>query len=206
MRDYGAIAPEFWTGDTGRELRGHPEAQIVALYLVTAPLSNMIGVFLCPITTIAHDTGLSIEGASKGLARIIKAGFCTYSKKYETVWVHEMARFQTAAELKLADKRVKHVRKLYEKIPDKLIKQGFFKKYRAAFHLDHEGITSPSEAPSQAPPKPGTGTGAGTGAGAATSKPPVRGMMSGLTSDIGRAIPNENTRDYSMAGIGAEPL
>ena len=193
MRDYGSVAPEFWTGDTGRALRGHPEAQIVALYLVTAPLSNMIGVFLCPITSIAHDTGLPIEGASKGLARIIKAGFCTYSKTHEIVWVREMARFQIAGELKLADHRVKHVRKLFDKIPDKLIKQAFFKKYRAAFHLDHNDIVSLLEAPSKAPPKPGTGAGAGTGADKSRSTSPFQKQIIRLTNSID-ANPDKITR------------
>ncbi len=37
MRDYAVVSPRFWTGDTGRFLRQHPDAQRLALYLMTCP-------------------------------------------------------------------------------------------------------------------------------------------------------------------------
>ena len=43
MRDYAKIRPVFWTRGTGKKLRGDPEAQVVALYLMSAPLSHMTG-------------------------------------------------------------------------------------------------------------------------------------------------------------------
>jgi hypothetical protein len=67
MRDFGKVNPQFWIGSTGKRLRGNPEAQLVALYLMTCPHANMIGVFHCPILYISHETGLPLEGASKGL-------------------------------------------------------------------------------------------------------------------------------------------
>ena len=136
MCDYGRVPPEFWTGIIGRKLRGDSEAQIVALYLMTAPAANMIGVYRCPVLAIAHDTGLNLEAASKGLERLINANFCTYSKRHELVWVHEMARFQIAAILKPRDKRVIGIRRVVEKIPDPTIKRRFFKKYGVAFRLN----------------------------------------------------------------------
>ena len=30
MRNYGTIVPQFWTGTTGKALRGHPDAQDLA--------------------------------------------------------------------------------------------------------------------------------------------------------------------------------
>lgn len=70
------------------------QTQIVAMYLMTSPHSNMIGVFHCPILYIAHETGSPLEGATEGLKKLIEGGFCTYEEDSETIWVHQMANFQ----------------------------------------------------------------------------------------------------------------
>ena len=68
MRDYATVAPQFWLGKTGRELRKKgAEAQVVSFYLMTSPHANMLGLYYLPILYIAHETGLGLEGASKGL-------------------------------------------------------------------------------------------------------------------------------------------
>ncbi len=92
MRDYSRVSSAFWTGETGRLLRKNKDAQIVALYLITCPHANMIGVFRCPIIYISHETGLSLEGASKGLQCLLDVAFCTYEKDSEFVFVHAMMR------------------------------------------------------------------------------------------------------------------
>jgi hypothetical protein len=135
MRDYSKVSGQFWTGKTGRLLRGDMQAQIVALYLMTSPHANMIGVFLCPLVYIAHETGSPLEGASKGLQRLCEAGFCSYDDDSETVWVHEMARFQLGDDLKASDNRVKDIQKQYAALPESLMKQHFFEKYQHCFHL-----------------------------------------------------------------------
>ncbi|MFT3789627.1 MAG: hypothetical protein QM741_00825 [Rudaea sp.] len=61
MRDYGKVSPQFWIGKTGKRLRGNLEAQIVAMYLMTAPAASMTGVYYCPLVSIAHETGLDAE-------------------------------------------------------------------------------------------------------------------------------------------------
>lgn len=135
MRDYAKISPQFWLGKTGRCLRGSPEAQLVALYLLSCPHANMIGVFHCPIIYIAHETGLPFEGASKGLTSLEEADFCTYEAAEELVFVHEMARYQIGDELKPTDNRVKGAQNEYDRIPDGQLKQAFHAKYQKAFHL-----------------------------------------------------------------------
>jgi len=150
MRDYSKISAQFWVGKTGRALRGDKQTQVVALYLMTSPHANMIGVYHCPIVYIAHETGSPIEGASEGLRRLCDEGFCTYDDDNEMVWVHEMAKFQIGDELKPGDKQIKGIQKQYETLPESPIKQGFYKKYREAFHLpDETKEASPSEAPSK---------------------------------------------------------
>ena len=99
MRDYSKVSPQFWIGHTGKSLRGDKDAQLVAMHLMTCSHANMIGVFHCPVIYIAHETGLSLEDASKGLQRLIQERFCSYDEAREMIWVHEMAKYQIAAEL-----------------------------------------------------------------------------------------------------------
>ena len=70
MRDYAKLSPTFWTGATGKEFRRRgSEGIIVALYLMSSPHSNMLGLYYQPRLYMAHETGLGIDGASKGLRR-----------------------------------------------------------------------------------------------------------------------------------------
>ncbi|ENU2556439.1 hypothetical protein ACE4O8_005059, partial [Escherichia coli] len=74
MRDYAKVSPRFWLGETGRELRkAGAEAQVVAFYLMTSPHANMLGLYYLPVLYLAHETGLGLEGASKGLKRAVEA-------------------------------------------------------------------------------------------------------------------------------------
>lgn len=150
MRDYGIVSPRFWLGETGKSLRGDPDAQVLALYLMTSPHSTMIGVFHCPILYMAHETGIPLEGASKGLRRLIEAGFCEYDEASETIFVTRMAAYQIGESLSLSDKRVSGIRKEVEKMPKGPIKSSFLRVYGDAFHLQKERAeASPSKAPSK---------------------------------------------------------
>lgn len=160
MRDYSKISGQFWTGSTGKGLRGDMQTQIVALYLMSSHHANMIGIYHLPILYIAHETGSPLEGATEGLRRLCEGGFCTYDEASEMVWVHEMAKFQIGDELKAGDNRIKDVQKQYARLPEGLIRQGFYEKYKTAFHLEKEKpLASPLEAPTK--PEAGTGTEAG---------------------------------------------
>jgi hypothetical protein len=165
MREYGKVSASFWIGKTGKALRGNPEAQIVAMYLMTCPTSEMTGVFHCPIMYIAHETGLGFEGASKGLKRLAEIDFCTYDDDSDSVFVHEMAKYQIGEELKVSDNQVKFVKKAFLAMSD-VFKAAFYERYKSAFHLE---FASPSEAPSKPRAGASTGTEAGTGADIAPS-------------------------------------
>ena len=152
MRDYGAISPRFWTGETGKKLRGHAEAQIVAAYLMSAPGSHMIGLYSLALPTLCHETGLPQEGASKGLARLSEVGFAEYDSVDEVVWVPEMARFQIGYELHGNDKRIKGVENELEKFRKSKFFNVFLDKYGSCFNLKikrekHKAHASPLEAP-----------------------------------------------------------
>ncbi len=146
MRDYSIVTPQFWLGKTGVELRGDKDAQLVALYLMTSPHSNMIGVFHCPPVYISHETGMPLQGASKALRRVCQGGFATFEGASEVVFVHEMARFQVGESLKPNDNRVKRVIKEYGKIANLMIKNMFYDRYGEAYHLpEPEKYEAPSK-------------------------------------------------------------
>lgn len=144
-RDYAKVMPSFWTGETGRSLRGDPDAMVVAMYLITCPHANMLGLYYLPKLYIAHETGRGIEGASKGLARCIERGFCEYDEASETVWVHEMAAIQIERSLKPGDKRASGVQKQYDSLHNNPFLGKFFDKYASAFHLKNRREGSPLE-------------------------------------------------------------
>lgn len=152
MRDYGKVAPQFWTGATGRKLKeAGPEAVIVAMYLMTSPHANMIGLYYLPKLYLAHETGLGMEGASKGLASAIEAGFCDYDEASEHVFVFAMVRFQVSESLKVEDKRCKGIENELAKVPKGALRKRFFDLYGEAFHLTSQPVkASPYEAPSKA--------------------------------------------------------
>ncbi|WP_433867046.1 conserved phage C-terminal domain-containing protein [Ralstonia wenshanensis] len=150
MRSYGKVGPKFWIGATGKQLRAKgAHAQLVALYLMTSPHANMLGLYYVSIGTIAHETGLGFEGASEGLQRAIEAGFCSYDEASEMVWVHEMAAYQIAEKLSSKDNQVKSVQKEYDELLANPFLEPFFEKYGTAFCMSNcRKFGSPSQAPS----------------------------------------------------------
>ncbi|HGF9411376.1 TPA: hypothetical protein ACJETM_000209 [Acinetobacter baumannii] len=133
MRDYGKVSPHFWTGSTGKKLRECPDSIVVAMYLMTCPHANMLGLYYMPLLYVAHETGLGLEGAKKGLKWACEAGFCSYDEVSEMVWVHEMARFQVAESLKPTDNRCKGIQKDYDSLPVNPFLSSFYEKYATAF-------------------------------------------------------------------------
>jgi hypothetical protein len=120
------------------------------MYLMTSPHANMLGLYWVPIMYVAHETGLGMEGASKGLQRAIEAGFCGYDEASEVVWVYEMAKYQVAESLVPTDKRCIGIQNEYNSLPANPFLAAFFVKYRAAFNMTKQrGILSPMEAPSE---------------------------------------------------------
>jgi len=50
MRDFAKVCGQFWIGETGRKLRAAGrDAQTVALYLITCPSANMLGLYYLPL-------------------------------------------------------------------------------------------------------------------------------------------------------------
>lgn len=144
MREYGKVAPTIWTGETGKKIRkAGPNAQIVALYLQTAPGSNMLGLYYLPIPVLAHETGMTLEGASKALQCLSEVGFAEYDQESEYVFVARMAHYQIGERLQETDKRVAGIKKQLESLRKSPFFNEFLSRYREPFHLQD---VSPSEA------------------------------------------------------------
>ena len=155
MRNFGRVEPSFWIGETGRQLRGHMEAQIVSAYLLSNPHANMLGLYYLPVAFLVHETGLTLEGALKGLARGEEVHFCAYSAQSEVVWVYEMARFQVGERLSPTDNRVKGVQTQYDNLPKNEFLPAFFDKYAEFYHMtNRRGFDTQNTSPSEAPSKP----------------------------------------------------
>lgn len=155
MRDYSMVAPQFWIGKTGRALKAKgSEAVLVALYLMTCQHANMIGLYYLNKSYIAVDTGLTLEGASKGLQGACEVGFCSYDEGSEVVWVHEMAKYQVGGQLQEKDNRCKGVQRAFNSVAENPFLTSFYKRYGRVFHMpeSRQNIlpdASTFEAPSQ---------------------------------------------------------
>lgn len=154
MRDFVKVSPSFWTGPTGRSLRkAGPDVQLTALYLMTCPHSNYLGLYVLPIHYIAADTGLPLDRVRHALAAIAQSGFASYDEESETVWLVEGAKWQLG-ELsgggngKKADNRVAMVRKDLAAMPsDSPFLEAFSEKYAKALKLVPE--TAPVASPNR---------------------------------------------------------
>lgn len=153
-REYAKVRSLIWTGDTGRALRRcGAETQVVALYLLSAPSSNMIGLYYLAIPTLAHETGLTLEGASKALRSLSEIGFAEYDFEREEVWVVNMAREQVAESLKPDDNQAKGIRSELEKLRKSSFYSGFVRRYADAYHLNDLLLALPNARASEGPSK-----------------------------------------------------
>ena len=137
MRAYSQVAPTFWTGTTGREIRYLGRAtQLVALYLLTCPSANMAGLFYLPLPTLSHETGVALATAKRILKNLGELEFAHYDVRSETVWVVAMARYQVGEELKPGDKRIPAIVRELEQYRSSAFFNDYLKRYGEAFHLE----------------------------------------------------------------------
>lgn len=148
MRDYGKIAPTFWTGQTGKSIREMGrDAQVLALYLLTCPSANMIGLYYLPLPTLMHEVGMTEEGALKALRSLSEVGFARFEGVFEHIFVPEMAAHQIGEPLDKKDNRVKGVIREWLSMRKSPFFKDFHERYHESFHL-------PSDVLDQAPCKP----------------------------------------------------
>lgn len=136
MRSFGTVKPSFWNGPTGRSLReSGADAQLLALYLLTNPHANMIGLYYLPLVLVRKELAMSMAQIVKALAALERAVFATYDPESEIVWVFEMARYQLGDQLQPHDGRVKALARVYAEMSSNPFLGDFHDRYAAAFHL-----------------------------------------------------------------------
>jgi len=152
MREYGKIAPQFWTGGTGKTIRAAgPQVQVIALYLVTSPSATMLGLYYLPLPTLCHEVGCTMQAAQEALRVLSRADFARYDELTEFVWVPNMARFQISENLKTGDKRVTSIIKALEGLKHTPFYEDFLKRYQRAFQLNGAGPTDTPSMPLRSP-------------------------------------------------------
>ena len=104
MRAYASISPMFWVTHPGRTLRGDPSAQILALYLMTAPAVGMTGIYRMSAETAAFDTGLTVEEVRAAASRVINV--TRFDVTENVAWSLPTADLHLGAALKPSDHRV----------------------------------------------------------------------------------------------------
>ncbi len=157
MRDYAKVSPQFWTRGSGKRLRGDADAQVLAMYLVTCPAANMVGIYYVPFVAIAHETGMSDGRASAAMGRLAEAGFAFYDADAELAWVPNMASYQIGDEIALKDNRHKGVVAEIQKVSGHPFVDRFYERYAVAYSLParpSEGSQGQPRTPCKALPSP----------------------------------------------------
>lgn len=156
MRDYGLVTPSYWTGPTGRQIRAMGQAaQLVGAYLLTAPGSNMIGLYYLPLVILGHETNCSVEEARQILAALSSIDYAYYDEGQETVWVKNMAFYQVGETVETRDNRWPAIIREVLAFSSSPFYARFLEVYGEPFHLlealgpSLDGSASPLQAPSK---------------------------------------------------------
>lgn len=156
MRDYARMSPTFWTRGTGKRLRGDMPAQILAMYLMTAPQGTMTGIFQMTVPSVCAETGLSAEAVMFAFARLEREDFASYDQDAEVVFVHTAIVWQVGKRLKAEDKRVTGIIRELESIGQHRFVTDFVSKYGESHALGEmfsqapsKPLASPIEGPSE---------------------------------------------------------
>jgi len=137
-REYGKIEHGFWTGETGREMRGNPwQVRMVAAYLMSCGSASMVGIYYLPLQLMVHEIGcgLTIDGASKALQRLGELDFANYDADQEMVWVPNLARVQVARTLRMGDKQRAGILAKLQELRKCPFVRDFYALYRDAYCL-----------------------------------------------------------------------
>jgi hypothetical protein len=125
----------------------------VALYLMTAPGSSVLGLYHLPVPLVVHATGAGLEELELLWALFGEQDFAHYDPAAELVYLPTMARYQLAPSLSAGDKRIPWVRAELARLPaGHRFVADFRERYWRAFHL--EAPRKPLSPIGGAPPSP----------------------------------------------------
>jgi len=151
--EYSKMFPTFWSGTTGKALRGDAEAQVIQHYLIDNQHTNMWGLYHLPKAYITIDTGHSAKVINRVFKKLTELGFSYYDEESEYVFVVEMAHMQVGV-LRNGDKRIESANRFYRDIHDIPFLGMFYDRYaeelaivedRSGFEGACKGLLSPME-------------------------------------------------------------
>lgn len=154
-RTHGVIKPAFWTGKTGRGLRGQRDAQLLAIYLLTGPQTTMLGIYYLPLPHVQHDLGMTPGELDAAFAVLAADGFAEYDAESEIVWVPNLARDQVGKLLKSNDKRRPALMRQLVPHEGHRFYAAFVTKYREDYLLDVKPLPGEEDGPSEGLPPSG---------------------------------------------------
>jgi hypothetical protein len=165
MRDYAIMRARFWTQGTGRELCGDRAAREMALYLMSCPSSNMLGLYYLPMSLLMDELGYDSPGDARAvLRRVEDTGFCRYDDASREVFVLNMAKEQVGERLQPKDKRILGIERELAKWTRSRFYNAFLERYREPYRLrmmpvvvelpDDLSPEEPAAALGQAPSEP----------------------------------------------------
>jgi hypothetical protein len=138
MRTFAVVNGRFWTemSRTGVEIReAGLDVTAVALYLITNPHSNALGLYYLPIAALSHDLRVSHEEALRLLERVCATGFAEFFPEDSLVWVPEQAHYQIGETLKSSDHRRAWAMRELKKYQGTTGYQRFVKRYGESYQL-----------------------------------------------------------------------
>jgi hypothetical protein len=162
MRAYGIIKSAFWLRGSGKRLRGNPEAQVLALYLMTCSQGTMCGIFHVALPTVAHDTGIAMSRIAELLVMLNE--IVAYDPDEELCWIPNAAREQVGTSLCAKDKKRPAVLRELKQFGHHPFVGEFFQLYLEPYLLEAEwsiwsrsqpkAPSKPLRSPFEAPSKP----------------------------------------------------
>ena len=93
-RRFCKIRPSFW--HSSKVVRMSPKERLLALYLMTNPSFQMVGIYHIPKVLMAEHTGLCMDIVEACLASLEDIEFLRYDDDLQIVWVVDMALSQIA--------------------------------------------------------------------------------------------------------------
>ncbi len=142
--------PSFWVQGVGLKIvRAGKDALILSDHLVTGPHANQYGLYILPLSLVAHHTPLTEAEVKKAMRVLIRLEYAAYDYQSGMVWVREMAAEQLRAPLSPRNTVVKNIRRWFWGLPQNLsLVKEFYSRYRLDLVLDDAPSDAPSDPPS----------------------------------------------------------
>ena len=156
-RQFRQITGCIWTDQIAVRMRSQPPTvRVVAIYLNTAPMAHMTGLYPLTLEGIAGDVGFSRGRVAKAVQWLCDQEYCRWDAENSLIWVTNMAREQIGATLQPKDNRYVAVLEQLGRYRYSPLVQAFVRHYWDAYHFaDVEALDGLELDPRHRPSSPG---------------------------------------------------